>query len=533
MLPASAGGQDVHGVVRDAASGLPIAGVILQLVDSSGRQVTRRITGAQGEYRVPLYGPYIAIEARRIGFRPARHAVPRSPGDMRIDVVLHRVPTMLAGITVRDQPSCPSRRDRASAFALWEQAKSGLMAADAGAEAQPADLKVLEFQRWLDPASERITEQHVRVTHKRASVSFVAAASAPDFIARGFLVSGGYQRMFYAPDAQVLLDNRFTQGYCFGLAARERARPQQVGLTFTPARQSPGVVGVEGTLWIDTVARRLVDMEYSYLTELPRPRPASGGFLSFLDLENGVTLIDRWHIRMVQSIGPSVAQIPTSSSTMERVGNAGASAPTVRLSEAGGELASASWPSGPHWRGSLGRIRSPLIDREGRAVPGQLLRLRNTDYVATSDSTGIVELEDLVPGPYVAELMDSALARIGVPMSTTVRITIDRGATWTQPIESPSAASYVASLCREDGVFERGSRMLIARVYRADGVAVSRARWDLEGHTGITGDDGILVFCRGLQRRDRVVVRILAGERYLDFPIRLDQAVTVARITLP
>ena len=533
LLPVAIAAQEVHGIVRDANSGLPIAGAVVQVVDSTGRQLSRRLSGAGGEFRVPLYGPYAAVEARRMGFRPAKVAIPAATGDVALNVRMTRLATMLAGITVNEQRSCPARTDRASAFALWEQAKAGLLASEASAEAKPADMHVLEYQRWIDAGSDRITEQHVRTTRKRAAVSFVAAATAPNFIAHGFLVSGGRERVFYAPDARVLLDDRFTRGYCFGLVSSDRSRPLQVGLSFTPAERLPNVVGVEGTLWIDTVSRRLVDMRYTYLTG-ERQQPASGGHLSVIDLPHGLTLIDRWSIRMVQTRAPGPTPVLGSSSTMERVGNAGTATPRHRVSESGGELARAVWPAGETFRATLGTLRARLVDRDGRVVPHMRVRLKNTDYAGSSDTSGVVRIDDLVPGPYTAELLDSTLAPIGIPITTSMRFAVDRGETYMADVETQSAQAYVARMCKEDGVLEPGSRLLIARVYRADGAAVSRARWDLGAHTGTSGADGVIVYCRGLAPDALVVLRVDVGNQsYHELPIQMDAPLKVVRVMLP
>jgi hypothetical protein len=73
--------------------------------------------------------------------------------------------------------------------------------------------------------------------------------------------------MYHAPDADVLLDENFPRGYCFALAPRERDRATQVGLAFAPMQRNRRITSVDGTLWIDTAARRLVDLEYRYLVD--------------------------------------------------------------------------------------------------------------------------------------------------------------------------------------------------------------------------------------------------------------------------
>ena len=125
---ASAHAQTLGGVVRDAASHHPVAGAVVQLIDSAGRVVTRRLTDSSGMYQLTLAGRSARIDVRRMGFRPFEKTLPPLRENATLDVALIRLATLLEAVRVSDQPSCPRRRDRAAALALWQQARTGLLA---------------------------------------------------------------------------------------------------------------------------------------------------------------------------------------------------------------------------------------------------------------------------------------------------------------------------------------------------------------------------------------------------------------------
>src|SRR6185437_9181742 len=102
------------------------------------------------------------IRVVRIGFRPRDLALPAGQADVRLDIDLPLLPTLLEPVAVRANPRCPLRTDRAAAFALLEQARAGLLASVVEREASPARLVRLAFDRSIDAASGRIVRQSVR-----------------------------------------------------------------------------------------------------------------------------------------------------------------------------------------------------------------------------------------------------------------------------------------------------------------------------------------------------------------------------------
>src|SRR4051812_19217321 len=84
--------QRVRGTVRDSASASPAPGVVLTLLDSTGRTAARTISDEQGQYSLPLASGLSRLRAMRIGFHPRELAINRKPGeaDVTLDIVMPR-----------------------------------------------------------------------------------------------------------------------------------------------------------------------------------------------------------------------------------------------------------------------------------------------------------------------------------------------------------------------------------------------------------------------------------------------------------
>ena len=122
------------------------------------------------------------------------------------------------------------------------------------------------------------------------------------------------------------MSDAFARAYEFELAEGSRERRNQVGLHFAPTDLATGKVQIDGTLWVDTVARELRDVEFRYVgLPLAKPVPNSSiraaqspGAEDLLarrtswvphDAEDGVTIIDRWSIRLVRTAVDTVVEL--------------------------------------------------------------------------------------------------------------------------------------------------------------------------------------------------------------------------------
>jgi hypothetical protein len=534
-LPFRAHAQELRGAVRDSTAQQAIPGVVLLLLDANGAVLGRNITNERGEYRIALSPGIERVRFIRIGFRPREALVPPvENGVARLDVVMRSLPTMLEAVRVSANAKCPSRDDSPAALALLDQARAGLLATIVARDANPADLVRLAFDRNFDD-DDRILSQTIRIDSvKGGAKSFSAVLAASDFVSRGFMSDSAGSQVFYGPDAEVLLDERFSTGYCFRIADRERARPAaQIGLVFSPAERRRTRVDIEGTLWIDTVARALSDIDYRYLgldarTNSVRP----GGRISFREMRNGVVLIDRWSLRL-----PTVEREYVYQGTREQLRE------WFRPAESGGELVRATWSENYSWHGSFGTISGIANGRDGKPVSGILMHLPGTPYRAITDSAGRFEFSDVFPGPYRLAMIEPNLAAIGLEIPIADSLIAIRESVVRRSFVARSLRDYVADRCATDkrpAAFD--ATLLFGRGFAPGtgsiaGVVITffdvDAGKQLPGSYKV-GTDGTFLWCGpGLSvgRRIRVEARE-RGSIVGVSAIQLEQPVTIIRLEI-
>ena len=233
--------------MRDSVARQPIPAVVLIVADSDGTPIVRKLTDERGAFRMQLPAGARRLQLLRIGFRPRDVTLPAPvDGVIALDLSMRMIPTLLEPVRVLDSPNCPRRDDRAAAFALWDQARSALLAAVVARETEKAVIKRLHFDRQLTSDGFTPLSQVVHVDSSAGARPFVATHQAAEFIERGFVDDSANVAVFNGPDADVMLDDAFPRGYCFRLADADRDRPHQIGLAFEAASHKRGRVDVEG-----------------------------------------------------------------------------------------------------------------------------------------------------------------------------------------------------------------------------------------------------------------------------------------------
>ena len=311
------GAQNVRGVVREQASGTPLAGVLISLLreDRPESVMVTALSNDRGVYflRAPQPGRY-RLGAKRLGVRRfeseaielvASQDVER---DVELEALAYRLPT----VTVASRALCVRRADQAGRVAsLWDEIRTALTATQVSLRDRLVRARVVRYVHELDALSLRVLAERMRrQTDGVVERPFVSLPG--DALSRG-----GYWRVlpndsisYYAPDADVLLSAAFARDHCFGVADGRGERAGLTGLSFEPA-SGRDVPDVRGTIWIDarTFELRQVEFRYSRLPVATSNRNI-GGEVHFARLPSGAWIVERWFIRM-----PRYADRPTTRTT--------------------------------------------------------------------------------------------------------------------------------------------------------------------------------------------------------------------------
>jgi hypothetical protein len=540
-VPAGAQAQlsEVRGSVADSTTAAPIPAAVVLLLDAGNTTLLRTLTNDRGQYRLLRPAEATQIRVVRLGFEP--HTVPlsratgRPEGGYELNVRLTPLARALPSVDVSAARGCDRRPDQSTAFGLLDEARAGLLASVVAREKDPPKLHVLRFERLLDGDGIETVRQTVRVdSSAQATSSFAAVQSAADFLASGFRTGRPGDFTFFSPDAGVLLDERFQAGYCFSVAAADAARPHEVGLRFTPASRKNGRVDIDGTLWMDTVARSLSEITFRYVGLDPLAEGlGAGGRIGFRALPNGVPFIDRWQLRLVDT--------PASDPSDTRPG------PAFVVRETGGELAEARWPDGRVWTAPLGAVHITAVGAGNRPTAGVVLRLAGTEYQTTTNADGRASITNLLPGPYRLVVDDPVARTLGMTIPTGKTFTALRGSALLVrvPVQGPLLLAQTA--CKRTDAPRPDESWLLGRVFTDEGTPATDVRWQLfeadngrwknRTDVGLTGSDGMIALCKGLERgrtvelaawrpgaRDTVRVRKVLDGALEIFPVRLPGA---------
>jgi hypothetical protein len=500
----------LRGAVRDSANGAAVPGAVVLALGARGDTVARAVTREDGRFALPLARPAARVQALRLGYRPQGMALPRGEGRPlpELSLALARLPTLLGRVQV-NAARCRARPDREEAAALLEEARTGLLAMQVAHETSPAAVVRLAYTREYAPDGRAIVRQQVRVDSGVASTaSFGATRSGADFVRLGFRAQERGDQLLFGPDAMVLLDPGFAAGYCFHRAADEAARPTEVGVAFESARRERDRVDIEGALWIDTLARAVTGITFRYAgVEDAAQRAGAGGAVRFRAMPSGVVLIDQWWLRTLA---------PPSRRTTAG-GEVGGATPVI--TEVGGALARATWGDSARWEAPLGTVRLTVRTAAGARAAGVVVGLRDTDYRAATDVDGLVELPDVLPGPYEVVVLDSVLAPLGVALPTALAPMVGAGDMVRATLEAPTAEGYLRPAC-PGGAGGTGV-MVVARVVAPTGEGMGGVTWRLRrsrggdwvvvAERGTTDADGRLLLCDGVAVGDVVELQLVRG----------------------
>ena len=343
---ASAGAQEFRVEVVEAATGKPIVGANVALLDSAGAiPLGGSFSDQSGrtDLRAPARGPY-RVRADKAGF-DTWLSVQLHLTDRPVHVRIGMAPTRTPGPYVaRSEVACQQLTGPGTpAGDVWAELRKAL-SASAMTEAQglvPLDVEM--YERVLDRnfaiLSEN-TEQRNRVS--RRPVTGISWDQI-DTTRRGEGSSGVVYR---APDAATIISDQFVKSHCFAAIRGYGPETGLIGLEFRPARVS-GQAELSGVLWLEPRSKALRSLNFDYVNlPIPLRVARTTGRLEFQQLPGGQWIIPRWYIRM-----PRLVRVPVTSSAAvardsllgyQEVGGEARPAGTARVSTARREVRTAS-----------------------------------------------------------------------------------------------------------------------------------------------------------------------------------------------
>ena len=492
-LASRLGAQQVRGVVRDSARAVPLPGAVVTILDSAGAPVGRGISDADGRFALTVPTRAARLRAVRIGYRPRDLALTSHVDTL--EIAMAKLPPMLATVRVTDSELCPGATANTVALELWEQAKAGLLATVVARETKPARMRSLIYKRATTPTDERVTAQTTEITSGYSNRPFVAPAQASFFARLGFMQEDAGSRLYSAPDADVLLDDAFAATHCFHIQAADRDHPDQIGLAFAPTRGRDALVDVKGVIWMDRVSPQLRTLDFLYTgLEPAATRVSSGGHLEFRTMENGLSFIERWHLRLATLIADDRPRDSAPALPGERRNRTDFR--VAELREAGGLILDADWPGGIAWHDSLAGLTGSVVQRHSTlVVPTAVVALAGTNTETLTAADGSFELAPVVPGRYSVVVTDTALADYARDRTTQLAVEVKRGRVTKVRVELPPLADVIRDICRDQRM-PRGSSIIVGRV-RIPGVERPMGRvvahWQATYNNGspVTSENGV------------------------------------------
>jgi hypothetical protein len=454
LFPATAGGQRVAGTVRDGGTAQPLAGALVSTLDAAGAVLASALSDQQGRFSLQRTSSGMTLRVKRIGYLPATRSLAGVAAVDSLAIALDRIPTLLGAVRVSTQASCAGSGSTA-ALSLWEQARAGLEAMVVARDNYVARAVSMTYSRIINDADSEIVEQTTRLHQGTATRPFRARADPAVFARVGYVQPEPTgERLFSAPDADVLLAPTFAASHCFAIVSQERRGAARLGLAFRPSDRRSPIVDIAGTLWFTPDPLALDELDFSYADSVNATDSLhAGGRIVFRTVPNGVSLVRDWTIR-VPAAGVLVAADDRNieGATVRRLGGNG-DAPSRRLRvtqwrETGGRVLAAAWPDGSRAADTLGNIVGFVEQREtGEPAAHVLVVLRATGDTVSTDSVGIFRFDRLLPGRYAIAALDTTYAAYTREEATVVSVIVHDGMQSSTIARVASPDSALHRLC--------------------------------------------------------------------------------------
>ncbi|MDA1082683.1 MAG: carboxypeptidase regulatory-like domain-containing protein [Gemmatimonadetes bacterium] len=451
-VTAAQGTATIQGQVVNVDSTTPVPGVVVALIDSTGRERARALTGVDGRFSLTVAAPArYSLRALKIGLRPTvLPLIDVADGETSTErVVLGTESVRLDAVRVEGETSCRISQDSAQTVArLWEQAKGVLAASTMAAGGKFYETTLLRYRNYVPFDERRVVSETGSIVETAGANGFVSL-SEDSLALEGYIVTAGPRREFRAPDAAVLLSPSFAGGHCFRVVPPPRDRPDQVGIAFQPSSARRGISDIDGTFWLDRESAELRRLEFKYVNLPPRMRRDDAeGWVEFARLPTGDWIVSRWAIRT--PVNDHEAQVMRNMP-----------ARVIGMTTAGGMTRSIAQDDSVIYLNSAASLTVRLTDSDSlNGVVGSAVNILGTQRLGYTDSTHSVTFENLPLGKYRLQAWTPLMLWINAdPVERDVDVNNDTGTDFE--IKMPTAAA--TNTCVKGWTFVYGA------VTRSDG----------------------------------------------------------------
>ena len=430
-----ASAQGVQGIVI-VRGDTPVAGVVVLLLDTSATITARALSDARGVFRLaaPRAGAY-RLRTLRIGFTPVTsEPFALRAGEQRAErIALTELSYALDTAHVTSASVCrqTSPESLAVVFALWEQARTALHAAELTASAGTLDATTLRYARLFKrDLSTVIAQANV---FRTASAGAPWQSLAPDTLhARGYVQTGADDSVMYvAPGLDALLSDTFLDDHCFSLASRS---DDEVRIAFEPSLDRARLPEISGTVALDRATAELRRIEFRYVNLPPVQMMQAGGGVTFARLRDGSWIIPRWDVRM-----PVLGLFGGTARRARELR-------VARVRVEGGELVAAVRGGDTLWRHPPLVLSGRVLDSvSGEPVKGARVSVTGSKLVAESERDGTFRIAGLLPGVYGVEVRGPGRKYAGMAFPFPVTF-----ADSASPVELriPTATQVAGEVCQ-------------------------------------------------------------------------------------
>lgn len=448
LLPATAPGQSVRGVVTDRSSSAPAHSAIVTLEHirpgEKGLEVRSVLLNERGAFAIgaPSAGTF-AILVRRIGSRPFRSdPMTLGAGDVKhLDIVLDAVRPGVANayaldrVVVASATPCRTAGDLSVRIAeLWENARTALLATTISDRDSLVRRRLIRYERSRDPATLAIQSEQVRAFDATGGTTggFFRSISADSLSKIGYWQRNGTgSARFHGPDEHALLSAEFLADHCFTVTDADSARRDMVGLGFQPVESRRGgdtPPEIHGTIWLDRHTSELRTLEFNWVT-LPPGIPALpiGGFVRYSRLSWGPWFVQNWWLRMPEGL------------TVER----GTTGGRFGILEEGGVVQAADVvTTGARPATITGILRDPA----SLALAGATIAISGTSLQTLTDREGRFTIDSVPPGLQVLVAEHPRYETLGVP-AAQLDLLLEEGQPRDLVIKASRADEIPSRLC--------------------------------------------------------------------------------------